>query len=58
VGVVETAVLLSDDVFNVMEQLTVPLVKPAILATLSSPFTDEPSRSASIAIEGFGPDAV
>jgi hypothetical protein len=37
--------LLGDDVLNVMEQFTVPLAKPAILTTLSSPLTDEPARS-------------
>jgi hypothetical protein len=45
IGVIETAMLLSNDVLNVMDQFTEPLVKPAILATLASPFTDEPPRS-------------
>jgi len=37
--------LLGNDVFNVMEQFTVALAKPAILATLAGSFTDEPTRS-------------
>jgi hypothetical protein len=58
VGIIETAMLLRNDVFDVMEQFTMPLVKRTIFATLASPFTDELPRPASIATEGFGPDAV
>jgi len=45
VGIIETAMLLRNDVFDVMEQFTMPLVKRTIFATLASPFTDESPRS-------------
>jgi hypothetical protein len=38
-------VLPGNYVLDVMYQLAVPLVKPAIFAPLSSPFTDEPPGS-------------
>jgi hypothetical protein len=38
-------VLAGNHMFNVMRELAVPLVKTAILASVSSPFTDEPPGS-------------
>jgi hypothetical protein len=38
-------VLAGNPVLDVMEELAVPLVKPAIFASLSSPLTDEPPGS-------------
>jgi hypothetical protein len=45
VDIIETAKLLRNDVLDVMEQFTVPLVKRTIFATLASPFTHESPRS-------------
>lgn len=42
---IESAMLLCDNVFDVMDQLTVPLVQLAILATVTRACTDKSPRS-------------
>ena len=45
IGIIGTAVLPGHNVFDVVQQFAVSLVKPAILASLSGPLTDEPPGS-------------
>lgn len=45
IDIVRTAVLPGNHVLDVMGEFAVPLVKLAILASLSSPLTDEPPGS-------------
>jgi hypothetical protein len=58
VRIIGAAVLLRHDMFNVVDQFAIPLVEPALFATLGSPLPDEgPASPYPFATESSSPVA-
>lgn len=57
VSVIESAVLPGNHVLNMMRQVAISLVKPAILASILCPFADQPPRAGIHVIVESLPDA-